>query len=250
MPTPFTHLRITHRLLNDPKIPDSVHKLMNNCRPDFYLGGVVADARPVGSRRADTHFYHYTEPMPDNPWREMFRQYPSLKTPPSSSHKVLLMAYVAHLASDEYWSRNLLKPHIAEADWGRNIHERFNALHLLLIHMDERDEKYLPEQIPSFLFQSYPSSYLPFIPDEVMCEWRDFIADQLENNASQTLQIFGSRIQTDPKDLRKMLDDTQYMQQRLWNNISLDFLAEIEEDMYRFSREQMLIFIDEFSSSS
>lgn len=248
MPTPFTHLRITHRLLNDSKIPDSVRKLMNIYCADFYLGGVVADARPEGSRRADTHFYHYTEPMPDSPWREMFRHYPSLKTAQSKSHKVLLMAYVAHLATDEYWSRNFLKSHIAEANWGKDIYDRFNALHLLLIYMDERDEKCLPESLPPLMRQSYPSSCLPFIGDEVMCEWRDFIADQLENDASQTLEIFGSRIRTAPKDLRKMLDDSEYMQRRIWDNISLDFLLEFEERMYRFSREQMLICFDEFTS--
>jgi hypothetical protein len=246
MPTPFTHLQITHRLLNDPQIPDAVHELMTMCCADFYLGGVVADARSEGSQRADTHFYHYTEPMPDNPWREMFRQHSSLKAPQSRAHKVFLMAYVAHLASDEYWSRNLLKPYIAEADWGKDIYERFKALHLLLIYMDERDERYLPKALAPLLHQSYPMSWLPFMDDKVIGEWRDFIAEQLENNASQTLQIFGSRIHIAPEDIRKMLDDAQDMQRRLWNHISLDFLAEIEERMYRFSREQMLICFDEF----
>jgi hypothetical protein len=248
MPTPFTHLRITHRLLNDPEIPDSAHKLLNLYSADFYLGGVVADARPEGSRRADTHFYDYTEPMPDKLWREMFRHHPSLRQTQTEAHQVFLMAYVAHLASDEYWSLHLLKPHIAEANWDKDVYERFKSLHLLLIHMDERDEKWLPAFIPSSLRRSSPKSWLPFINDTVICQWRDFIADQLATGVSQTLQIFGSRIHTPPKDIRAMLNNNAVMQQRLWNHLAPSLIAEIEEQMYQFSQQQMLIYLNEFFS--
>lgn len=249
MPTPFTHLQITHRLLEDPEIPESTHALINLYAADFYLGGVVADARPKGKSRADTHFYHYTQPMPDNPWREMFRHHPDLKKPKSDAHKVFLMAYVAHLASDEYWSRHLLKPLIAEADWGKDIYDRFKTLHLLLIHMDERDEKQMSQLIPLSLRKSSPQSWLPFMPDDVICDWRNFVADQLLTGISQTLHIFGSRIQIEPEQLRKMLDDTKLMQTRLWDNISPSLLAHIEQQMYLFSRKQMLIYLDELFSS-
>jgi len=248
MPTPFTHLRITHRLLEDPEIPNTIRALLDNYRADFYLAGVVADAHPKGMSRSDTHFYHYTEPMPDNPWREMFRQYPGLKAPQSSRHQVFLMGYVEHLATDEYWSRNFLKPHIAEADWGRDIYDRFKTLHLLLIYMDERDEKCLPPSIAPLMRQSEPHLWLPFLPDDAMRDWRDFIADQLQTGISQTLQIFGSRIQISPEQLRKMLDDTHLMQERLWNNIPPSLLADIEERMYSFARQQMLIYYNEFFS--
>jgi hypothetical protein len=158
------------------------------------------------------------------------------------------MGYVAHLASDEYWSRNLLKTHIAEADWGNDIYDRFKALHLLLIYMDERDEKHLSSTIAPTLYKSHPNSWLPFMSDTVICEWRDFIADQLQTGISQTLQIFGSRIQIAPDELRKMLDNPQTMQKRLWDNISSPLLHYLEEEMYLFSRQQLLIYLDEFFS--
>lgn len=248
MPTPFTHLRIAHRLLEDPEIPDAIHKLLDKYRADFYLGGVVADARPKGSSRADTHFYHYTRPMPDNPWREMFRQHPVLSKAKSQAHQVFLLGYVEHLASDEYWSRNLLKPHIAEAEWGKDIYDRFKSLHLLLIYMDERDEKWMPASIPSILHTSTPNSWLPFMDDTTIIEWRDFIAEQLQTGISQTLEILGSRVHIAPDELRRMLDDSTLMQRRLWDNLAPALLQEIEEQMYRFSRQQMLIYLDEFSA--
>ena len=202
MPTPFTHLQITQNLLHDPLVPEIIRDLSQQYYSDFLLGGIVADQRPEGGKRADTHFYEYTQPMPDNPWREMFRQNPSLMIPKSPAHKAFLSSYVAHLAADEYWSRYMLKPHFADADWGGDIRGRFYQLHLLLITMDERDEKTLPEDTGKHILGASPSGWLPFMSDAKICEWRDFIAHQLSEHDSQTLVIFGGRINTSAEFLK------------------------------------------------
>jgi hypothetical protein len=245
MPTPFTHLDIAHRLLHDRTLSDDTRQLITAYRPDFLLGGVVVDARPEGVERVDTHFYHYTKPMPDNPWREMFRQHPSLRQLQSSNHHAFLAGYVAHLAADEYWSRYMLKPHFADADWGEDMMERFFSLHLLLIYMDERDETLLEDDIASTLRQSEPHNWLPFLTDDQIREWRDFIALQLETE-SETLDIFGKRIRTEPTDLRRILDDKTAMQTRLWNHITPQLLAHIEKELYDFVCEQLEIYVGKF----
>lgn len=247
MPTPFTHLQITQRLMHDPLVPVAIREFSQHYRPDFLLGGVVADQRPDGGKRADTHFYEYTQPMPDNPWREMFRQNPSLITPKSPEHKAFLTSYVAHLSADEYWSRYMLKPYFAEADWGNDVRERFYLLHLLLITMDERDEQLLPDSVSEDIRHSTPYNWLPFMSDSKICEWRDFIAQQLAEDDSQTLVIFGGRINTSPEKVRDLLDNEAYMQSKLWENVSHETLAELEAKLYAFAREQMLIYWDEFS---
>lgn len=245
MPTPFTHLQITLRLMNDPLVPQAIRDFINQHRPAFLLGGVIADQRRVGGKRADTHFYEYTKPMPDNPWREMFRQYPSLEKPDSEAHKAFLTAYVAHLSADEYWTLHMLKPHFADSEWGEDVRGRFYLLHLLLITMDERDENLLPENIASVLESSIPDSWLPFLSDNLICEWRDFIARQIDEDDSQTLVIFGGRIQTEPEKVRELLNDADYMQSKLWDNVSREVLAEVEDKLYQFAREQMLIYLEE-----
>jgi len=247
MPTPFSHLLISHLLLSDGALSSTAQQMIQADRPAFLLGGVVADARPNGSQRSDTHFYHYTEPMPDHPWREMLRRYPALQQPKSDAHRAFLAGYVAHLAVDEYWSRYLLRPHIAEADWGKDIYDRFFVLHLLLIYMDERDENQLPEAIPDTLRQSIPDEWLPFIPDQTICEWRDFIADQILGE-SQTLAIFGARIKREASELRELLDDANFMEQRLWGNITRTLFSKIEASLYQFAREQMEIYLAELAS--
>lgn len=243
MPTPFSHLQITLRLMNDPLVPEDVRQFINQHRSAFLLGGVVADQRPVGGKRADTHFYEYIKPMPDNPWREMFRQYPSLEAPVSEAHKAFLTAYVAHLSADEYWTRHMLKPHFADSDWGEDIRARFFQLHLLLITMDERDEQLLPKGIGAVMRDSLSDSWLPFLSDELIAEWRDFIAQQIDEDDSQTLVIFGGRIKTEPEKVRELLDDEGYMQSKLWANVSRKTLADVEDKLYQFAREQMLVYL-------
>jgi hypothetical protein len=245
MPTPFTHLAISLRLLNDPLVPQTMRDFFTLHCPDFLLGGIIADARPESGKRADTHFYEYTKPMPDNPWREMFRQHPSLLKPQSEAQRAFLAAYVAHLASDEYWSRKLLHPHIVMGSWGKDLHERFYMLHFLLIHMDERDEKSLPPHIPTRLRQSEPQAWLPFLGDNLICNWRDYISRQLETE-SETLSVFGERIATSPEKMRQLFDDKAFMQTKLWNHIDPTLLSETETMLYEFSRQQMLIYWEEF----
>lgn len=242
MPTPFSHLHISHRLVNDMALSQKTRRLITAHPSDFLLGGVIADARPEGGKRPDTHFYHYTEPMPDNPWREMFRHHPALKQSLSTRHHAFLAGYVAHLAVDEYWSRYMLKPHFADSAWGEDVKDRFFSLHLLLIHMDERDETALENTIPSLLRQSQPHHWLPFLTDTEICGWRDFIAGQLETK-SETLPVLGKRIQTLPEDLRRILDNTSTMQSRVWDNIAPSLLAHMENEMYTFAQEQLEIYL-------
>lgn len=246
MPTPFSHLYITQRLLSDDAVPAEVRAFADACRPDFLLGGIIADQRPKGGKRADTHFYEYARPMPDNPWREMFRQNPSLKQPISDAHKAFLMGYVAHLAADEYWTRHMLGPHFVERDWGGSMSHRFYLLHLLLITMDERDQALLYDGIGATMRSCEPAAWLPFMHDQKIIEWRDFLARQIDEDDSKTLEIFGRRIDTAPDQVRAFLDNTAYMQNELWNHVTPEILADVETQLYAFSRQQMLIYWDTF----
>lgn len=246
MPTPFSHLRITHRLLHDDDLTDTVHEVITADVPAFLLGGVVADQKPhPDADRIETHFYSYMKPMPDNPWRQMFREYPQLNTFKSDSHRAFMASYVAHLAVDEYWSRYMLKIHIAEADWGKDIRWRFFVLHLLLIYMDVRDEEALLDTIPYQLRACTPNVWLPFLPDDKIIEWRDFIGEQLEGE-SQTFEIFASRVGKSVAEMREIFHDEDWMQEHLWQNVTPALLARTEREMYIFARQQMSLYLHEF----
>ncbi|QPC82993.1 zinc dependent phospholipase C family protein [Phototrophicus methaneseepsis] len=247
MPTPFSHLWIAHQLLHDEALPPDVQAVIHADIPAFLLGGIVADAKPTpDSDREVTHFYRYDRPMPDHAWREMIRQHPSLAHPTGPTHRAFLAGYIAHLATDEYWSKFMLGPHFANGSWGEDIRWRFYVLHLLLTTMDERDQKRLPEEDAIRLAQAEPDHWLPFMDDAVIVDWRDYIAKQLtQENASDTIAIFSARIHRDPDEMRRLLDDPQQMQDMLWDHITPQLLNDLEAQLYSFSVEQMMCYISE-----
>ncbi|MBI5668358.1 MAG: zinc dependent phospholipase C family protein [Chloroflexi bacterium] len=243
MPTPFTHLAAAQRLLADDALAPSLRVLLETERPAFLLGSVAADAHPPGGRREDTHFYTYDRPLTESPWRVMLRRHPTLQPARSPAHRAFLAGYVAHLAMDEIWTRHMLAPHFALGEWGTRGF-RFLMLHALLITMDERDLMLLePWQHPA-LAAAQPDEWLPFLPDSTLSDWRNFIAEQIKpGGASQTLQVFGARINKTPDELRLILDSPEQMH-LLWENVTPAILADIEAQMYNHAREQMGLYLD------
>ncbi len=247
MPTPFSHLAITQRLLTNPELPTLQLALLEAHLPAYLLGSVVADARiDALDSRAATHFYTYTEPLKNHPWRVMIERNPTLMSPLDDVHRAFIAGYVAHLAADEVWSLEMLEPHFARGTWGKDVRTRFFWLHLLLISMDERDQKSLPHWHAPTLLQCQPNAWLPFMNDGILCGWRDFIAQQLTEE-SQTLAIFGGRIGRTPLELRPMLDDEHLMQEQLWQHITPAILEGVEDRIATFALSQLRLYLDETS---
>jgi hypothetical protein len=246
MPTPFTHLKTAQCLLADDALPVEVRAALDAERGAFLLGNVAADAR-VGAdlKREATHFYAYDKGISEHPWRVMMRQHPVLETPQNPAQRAFLAGYVAHLSMDEVWSLDMLGPHFAGRDWAP-WSQRFIMLHILLIHMDERDLAGLSAWQGPALAGAAPQDWIPFMSDTILSGWRDFVADQIKpGGESQTLQVFGSRIGYTAEDLRAILDSPERMESDLWAHITPDLLAEIEASMYRHAREQMLVYWNE-----
>jgi len=250
MPTPFTHLQITQRLLADSDLPESYRQLIDAYRSAFQLGSIVADARvSSGVGREVTHFYSYETPITEHPWRVMLNEHPSLQQPQNDHHLMFLAGYVAHLATDEAWALKMVRPHFAQREWdGVSRMNKFIALHLLLTHMDERDERLLDDWQANSLVQCHPQSWLPFMSDSVLEEWRDLIYHQImPDGISQTLNIFSKRLFVEPDFLRVILDTPDKMHQRLWQHIPRDFLADVEAQMYVFTRDQLQVYLTEYA---
>ena len=248
MPTPFTHLRILQSLLVDERLPILYRKLLSRQRPAFQLGSIVADARVAsGVGREVTHFYAYGSPISERPWRRMLRLYPALTTPIDEAHLAFLAGYVAHLAVDEAWTLKMVRPRFWECEWlGVDRHDKFLALHLILTVMDERDESLLASWQAASLTESAPHEWLPFMSDEILRGWRDLVARQiLPDGTSETLNIFGLRLQRDPAEIRSALDDPARMDHYLWRHIPPSLLAEVERQLYAYARDQLAVYFTE-----
>ncbi len=250
MPTPFTHLEIAQRLLLDERLPAAGRSLLRARLPAFQLGSIVADARVTsGLGREETHFYAYGVPISEKPWRRMLRLHESLREPRDEAHCAFIAGYVAHLASDEAWALKMVRPQFWGRDWpGVARQEKFFALHLILTVMDERDEGALAGWQAESLARCQPCDWLPFLPDTVLCGWRDLVAEQIRPAGhSQTLEIFAKRLGRDPAELRAALDDEACMQRALWRHVPKIMLAQAERRVYSYTREQLAAYIKEFA---
>ena len=245
MPTPFTHLQVAQKLLVDPVIPSAVRDRLAAQLSAFLLGNIAADARTQsGISRSDTHFYHYDTPMTDHPWRVMLAQHPALAQPDNGEQQTFIAGYVAHLAMDEVWTLHMLGPRFFEGTWGADRRFRFFMLHLLLAYMDERDYALLEAWQADVLAAAIPDDWLSFMPDADLLVWRDYIQGQLTGE-SQTLVIFGQRLDKPVEALRAVLDSPERLQADLWANVPQEALEQIEDRMYTFAREQMLLYLSE-----
>ncbi|MDE2776301.1 MAG: zinc dependent phospholipase C family protein [Chloroflexota bacterium] len=249
MPTPFTHLRIAQELLVDELLPAHYRGLLGRQIPAFQLGGIVADARVAsGLGREVTHFYAYGRPINEHPWRLMLRHHPELNEARDESHLAFLAGYVAHLAADEAWALKMARPQFWEREWlGVERREKFLALHLILTVMDERDQKILAHWQAESLERSEPKAWLPFMTDEVLRGWRDLVARQIvPGGESETLAIFGRRLNRDPAEIRAVLDDPALMDHHLWRHVPRSSLSLVERQTYAFTREQLAVYLMEY----
>jgi hypothetical protein len=233
-------------MLRDESIPAAIRAALEAEKPAFLLGNIAADARNSGAlKREDTHFYSYDKGIYERPWRVMLQTHPSLLSPSNAAQRTFLAGYVAHLTIDEVWSADMLGPHFVQRDWGdRSL--RFLMLHIILAHMDERDYRQLEDWQHPALEKAQPNHWTPFMSDAVLQEWRDFIAGQIApEGTSQTLSVFGGRINKAPEELRAILDSPEQMQRDLWDNITPETLAGVESTMYRRACEELRVFWEE-----
>jgi hypothetical protein len=244
MPTPFMHLKVAQDLLRDSQVPPPLRDLLNAHRGAFLLGSIAADARiSSGIKRDHTHFYRYDEELQDHPWRTMLECYPSLWNPPDLAQRVFVAAYVAHLAMDELWMIDMLRPQFWSADWGTR-ESRFFTLHILLSAVDARDYDLIEDWQAQTLLAAQPCDWLPFISDTDLHGWRDFIGTQLIEG-SETLDVLSARVKSSPEDFRAVLESRERMQADLWAQVPQATLAQVEAAMYVFAREQMLVYLAE-----
>ena len=231
-------------LLADPVVPAAGRALLKAHRGAYLLGSVVADAHGLaGLQRDDTHFYNFDKPMEDHPWRVMLARYPILRTARDPDWRAFLAGYVLHLSMDEIWSLEMTGPEFAEREWAARV-QRFLMLHILLIHMDERDLALLDPTLSDDLCQAHPRAWLPFLDDRVLNEWSSFMYRQL-TGTSETLAVYGERLKQTPEALRSILDLPERMHDDLWAKVTPETTARVEAHMRDHARAQMITYLSE-----
>lgn len=237
MPTPFYHLSLIGDLRQTPGFP----QLLLDEWPAFCFGNIAPDAQTLtGQPRIATHFFDV--PMRDltPAWREMFRQHPHLARPAQlpPAQAAFLAGYLCHLILDQLWIARIFEP-IFGPDAGWETFPRRLFLHnTLRIHLDRLDVPQLRAGMGETLKQAAPSGWLPFLADDDLRRWRDFVADQLIGGAiSQTVEVFAARMGLAPTDFESLLQSPTAMQAQIFDRLPLDGLAAFRGEGLAASRD-------------
>jgi Zinc dependent phospholipase C len=242
MPTPFMHLAAAQRFLNDAAILPSIREELRQADylGAFLLGNVAPDARvSSGLRRGDTHFFEYSVKVEPPAGVAMLTAHPHLRSA-EGTQRAFVAGYLAHLAMDVVWTEAMLFPHFYLREWG-NQNIRYEMLHVLLCHLDGRDYKRWDADFGDALAHAKPSAWLSFLSDSDLETWRDLIAEQIcKDCESDTLSVLGSRVMIGRAGLQAILENPERLQAELWDNISLEIVAQVEESMYAAMVKQLV----------
>jgi len=226
MPTPFYHLSVACDLRFSANFP----AILSEEWPAFCLGNIAPDAQYLsGQTREATHFFNV--PMHDltPAWEFMFAEYPALGNPAAlpPTQAAFVAGYLCHLALDQLWIQDIFDPIFGEeVSWG-SFRERLFLHNILRIYLDRLDLPRLKDGMAATLQAAQPNNWLPFLGDTYIAGWRDFVAEQLtENAASQTVAVFAARMGLAPTEFESLLQSAADMQARLFDRLPVAVLAD------------------------
>lgn len=201
--------------------------------PAFLVGHTAPDVQVVsGQTRESTHFY--TLPLQKNnalPWESVLGAYPSLESAQigDPEQAVFVAGYLCHLQADWFWSDQIFEPYFGpHTDW-KTFRERLYLHNVLRAYLDFRFLGSLHEETRSDFARALPKDWLPFMGEDHLKSWRNFLSDQLKPGASiQTVEVFAARQGISVEAYYQMLNTEDDMQRQIF-----DFLPRQILDLYR-----------------
>lgn len=215
MPTPINHLVMAQEVLASRRLSSRARRLLESAKGAFLLGHTAPDVQTVsGQPRQETHFYAIP-PVSDTPAHRAFLlHHPELAqagrlTP---AHAAMLAGYLAHLLADEAWWREVFHPIFGpEARWGSWEERRF--LHnVLRTYLDRQDQARLNGTAWEALAATEPHRWLPFVRDDDLRAWRDYLVEQLHpGRRVLTAEVFAARMDLPPERVEAALNSPEQM---------------------------------------
>lgn len=221
MPTPFYHLWIAQELLEHPALGADVRFLINRQRAAFLFGNTAPDVQTISHQpRQDTHFLTLPlYPGQPSPEQAMLAAYPQLTFNHSlpEAHAAFLAGYLCHLHADWLWVRLIFEPVFgSRAGWAGTAH-RLYIHNVLRAYLDRLVVPALAKDTGACLEQVRPRSWLPFVADSFLRQWRDLLHPQLQAYApSQTVEVFAARQGLSPQVYYRLLESKERMQQEVF----------------------------------
>jgi len=235
VPTPFYHLSIAEELLASPHLPAGVKSFLHTERSAFLLGKTAPDVQTIsGQARPETHFYHI--PLRGNlgPWEKMFARHRYLSRPGKlpAAQAAFISGYICHLQADVIWITDLFVPYFVPLI-ARTRRRQVGYLHnVLRAYLDALILAELPADVGGQLADVNPAGWLPFVEDEYMVGWRDYLARQLMPGAkAQTVEVFASRLDLPVESFLELLNSESRMETEVFSFIPRQVLVEYRQKL-------------------
>jgi len=224
MPTPFMHLHIAEMIREQAGENGRFSSILSASWPAFYLGSVAADCQELaGVSREATHFYSIPPKAGNQAYPRMLAEYPQLADSKSllPEQAMFVAAYSVHLMYDLIWFRDVLIPYFVNAkQWAAAFEERLMVHQIVLTYLDKLAYDALPETAVTTLSSAKPNHWLPFISDEVLCQWQDLLVPQLEPAGElETINVYAERLNITPAEFAANLDSSEWMDTHVFQYI-------------------------------
>jgi len=236
------HLALAEEILYGDALPSATHRLLIQQRGPFLLGHTAPDVQTVsGQTRDETHFYSIPR-TPAPPLRgegggpayeALFAAHPVLarveSLPPAQA--AFVAGYISHLLLDELWLDDIFQRYFLQ-DWGP-LRERLFLHNVLRTWMDSQDQQRLDGSVATALRKAEPQNWLPFVSDEHLRVWRDWLIEQLgPGHSVQTADVFAQRMGVPVAEMEAMLRSPQQMEERVFRHIPRSALQSFHDTGY------------------
>lgn len=234
MPTPFYHLTIAEDLCRHPALSLRVRRLCQQQSGAFLLGHTAPDVQSISRQpREATHFFAL--PLDANahtPWQAMLEAFPQLATPShlDTDLAAFICGYLCHLLADWLWIDEIFTPTFGpQASWG-TFSQRLYLHNVLRSYLDLQVVPQLPAECGPCLAGCIPHHWLPFVSDEALGRWRDFLSTQLQPGAPlRTVEVFAAREGVSPARYYELLACEQEMDIQVFSRVPRLRLAQYRQ---------------------
>ncbi len=223
MPTPFYHLSVAQDLLEHSGLAHRVRVILHNNRAAFLLGKTAPDVQVIsGQTREDTHFYSLPVFELDPAWERMMAAYPALADSGQlpAAQAAFVAGYLCHLQADQCWAIEIFNPGFGLDQKWSTFRRRLYYHNVLRAYLDRQYFSALAADTGAELARLQPESWLPFVKNEHLIAWRDFLAEQLRPGAAvQTVEVFAARQGVAPEEFYRLLESEEMMAQEIFAHL-------------------------------
>jgi hypothetical protein len=221
VPTPFYHLGLAQQLLEQRAFSREIHDILERQRSAFLFGNTAADVQVIsGQKREATHFFNL--PLKSNrglPWERMLVSHPLLRDwrRITEAQAAFIAGYLCHLLADWLWIGEIFVPAFGlQATWGV-FTQRLYLHNVLRAYLDRQSYPELHSGTSDQLKTIAPFQWLPFVQDQFLFAWRDYLATQLQPGAKvQTIEVLAQRQGVSPQEYVALLGSEERMENEIF----------------------------------